>query len=539
MKQSILCIGLLFSGGSLLAQNLQEANQFLYYERYQGAENAFHTLLLQQPGNAEAWYGLTRSYLAEHKPGKAMDSLLLAPPAIREKPFYDVARGAILLEENKKDSAAVFFNSALKETREKDENVLGAVARSHIESPNGDPVYASALLTKAAKRDRKNPAWAVLKGDAYRKANNGSEAYKSYKDALELDPHHAAAYHKLGEIFLTQKNPELYVDYFLKAVAADSNYAPSLYQLYTYYFYRDVPKAFAYYKTYVARADASLQSEYDLTDLLYLSKDYEMAIDKAKRLMASQGAELKPRIYKLLAYSYAEKKDSALALNYMHQYFGHEKDSNLIAKDFETMAGLFAALPGKQDSALVFYEKAAGLEKDSAALYKYYKNLAVLAKSQKDYAQQAKWLSKYYSGNEEASNVDLFNWGLAYFLAQDYHMADSVFGLYVKKYPEQSFGYYWQARSNAALDKEMAHGTAIPYYEKLVEVMQKDSTNANYKKWMVEAYGYLAAFKANNEKNYPVAIQYFQKVLAVDPANADAKRYIDILQKNGSSVGSK
>lgn len=543
MKSILLFTSLFMAAEALNAQSVQEGNQFYYYERYQSAENSFHNVLKQQPDNAQAWYGLTAAYLAEDKLAKAADSLHLAPAGIYEQPYYEVAYGAVLLNENKKDSAAIYFNKALKQTKEKDENILGAVAQAHVLSKNGDANYAVELINKAIKRDKKNAAWNVLLGDAYRKVNNGSEAYKAYKEALEKNESYAAAYHKIGEIFLTQKNPELYVDYFSRAIAADANYAPSLYQLYTYNFYKDVPKAFDYYRQYVAKADASIQNDYDLTDLLYLNKEYDKAIQKANVLMASQGQDLKPRIYKLLAYSYEEKKDSAQAVSYMQQYFSKEQDSNLIAKDFETMAGLYSVLPGKEDSALVFYEKAADLQKDSTALYKYYKNLAALAKSKKDYAQQAKWLNKYYAGNDDATNVDLFNWGLAYFLSQDYAMADSVFGLYVAKYPEQSFGYYWQARSNASLDKEMANGTAIPYYKKLIEVMATDTANTNYKKWMVEAYGYLAAYEANTEKDYPEAVGYFQKVLEVDPANADAKRYIEILEKDNSKessdVGSK
>jgi len=535
MKTILFSIGLSMGAVALHAQSPQTGEQLYYYERYQSAEDAFHKTLSQQPDNAQAWYGLTEAYLMQGEVNKAADSLRLAPADVKDEPYYQAALGYVLLDENKKDSAALYFNEALKETKEKDENILAAVAQAHINSKNGDANYAIELATKAIKRDKHNPARYVLLGDAYRKVNNGSEAYKAYKDALEESDSYAAAYHKIGEIFLTQKNPDLYLDYFTKAVNADANYAPSLYQLYVYYFYHDVPKAFQYYNQYIAKSDPSIQNAYDLTDLLYLSKDYNKAIQKANSLVASEGSNLKPRIYKLLAYSYAETKDTAKAISYMQQYFDKEDDSNFIAKDFETMAGLYTSVDGKQDSAVVFYEKAASLQKDSSALFGYYKNLSNLAKAKKDYAAQAKWLAKYYTGNDDATNVDLFNWGLANYLAQDYAMADSVFGMYVVKYPEQTFGYYWQARSNASLDKDMANGTAIPYYKKLVEVLQGDTTNANYKKWMVEAYGYLAAYEANTEKDYAQAVDYFNKVLEVDPENSDAKRYISILEKDNST----
>ena len=539
MKKLLLSIPFVAGAVALHAQSLETANQLLYYERYQSSVTNFHTLLNQQPANAEAWYGLTKAYLLQKKGAKAIDSLRLAPSGIYSDPYYEAALGAALLDQNKKDSAALYFSHALKQTKEKNANILAAVAQAHINSKNGDANYAIDLINKAIKRDKKNAAWDVLLGDAYRKLNNGSEAYKAYKSAIEKNEGYAAAYHKTGEIFLTQKNSELYLEYFTKAITADANYAPSLYQLYLYYFYHDVSKAFQYYNDYVAKSDPSLQTEYDLADLLYLTKDYNKAIQKANSLAATQGDQLKPRIYKLLAYSHIELKDSATAIGYMQHYFGKEADSNFIAKDFETMALLYGNTEGKQDSAIVFYEKAASVQKDSAALFGYYKNLSDMAKANKDYAAQAKWLEKYYSGNDKATNVDLFNWGLAHFLAENYAMADSVFGIYVGKYPEQSFGFYWQARSNAALDKEMTQGTAIPHYKNLIAALEKDTANSNYKKWMVEAYAYLAAYEANTEKDYTEAVGYFQKVLEVDPENADAKRYIAILEKNSTNEGSK
>jgi tetratricopeptide (TPR) repeat protein len=540
MKKIFLSFILVISGGLLLqAQTLESANQFYYHERYQSAENAYHAVLNQQAEKPEAWLGLTKTYLAEEKIDKGFDTILKAPVSIRENPLFQVALGSVLLYQGKKDKAAELFTAALKETKEKDETVLGAIAQSYINLKNGDANYAISLLTKAIKRDKHNPAWIVLLGDAYRKLNNGTEAYKAYKEALDKNENYAAAYYKLGEIFLSQKNPDLYLEYFNKAIAADPDYAPALYQLYVYNFYHDIARAFQLYNQYLAKSDPSIQNQYDLTDLFYLNKEYDKAIENANSLMATQGNKLEPRIYKLLAYSYAETKDSIKALRFMHDYFLKEEDSNLVAKDFELMAGLYANSSHKQDSALVYLEKAAGLQKDSAALFNYYKKLATMAKSNKDYASEAKWMEKFYRGNDNATNVDLFNWGLANFLAQDFRMADSVFGMYVAKYPEQSFGYYWQARSNASLDKDMKESLAIPVYKKLIEVLQGDTTNANYKKWMVEAYAYLAAYEANTQKDYNEAVDYFEKVLEVDPDNADAKRYIAILEKNNSTDGSK
>ena len=539
--KSILLTTILATGAlALSAQTIEQGRQQLYYQRYASAENTFHQVLQQDPANAGAWYFLTNAYLEENKADKAADSLELAPATIKGEPYFQVAQGTLLLQEGKNAEAANLFNAALKETRNKHAGILAAVASAHIEAKNGDANYAVQVLNQAIKRDKKNPELYVLLGDAYRKLNNGTEAYRAYQQALQKDDKYALAYHRLGGIFLSQKNPNMYVQFFEKAIAADPNFAPSLYNLYYYEFYHDPAKAMQYYKDYVAKSDPSADTEYDMVDLLYLNKQYDDAITRANQLIDIHADSAKPRLYKLISFSYAEKKDTAQAVDYLEKYFNKEVDTNFTAKDFATMGEFYAALPGEDSASLaqkdsmaaLYLTKAVAIEKDSAKMYSYYKKLADMAKASKDYEAQAKWLEKYYTGNNNATNLDLFNWGLGHYLSGNYVMADSVFGKYVEKYPEQSFGYYWQAKSESLIDKEMTEGLAIPTYEKLIEILQKDSSDANSKKWLIEAYGYLAAYQANTKKDYAQAVDYFEKVLEVDPDNSSAKQYIEILEKS-------
>jgi tetratricopeptide (TPR) repeat protein len=207
-------------------------------------------------------------------------------------------------------------------------------------------------------------------------------------------------------------------------------------------------------------------------------------------------------------------------------------------KDYETMGEIYDVM-GRPDSAARYFVKAGGMEKDSVKRLEYSKKLAGLYKKQKDYASQALWLGRYYQGNARATNLDLFNWGVAHYLAKEYPVADSVFGLYEAKYPEQDFGYYWRARSDAAIDTAMATGMAVPHYLKLIEIDGKDTTNKTNRKHLVESYGYIAAYKANTEKDYAGAIDYFEKLLVLNPENTDAQRYVAILKKNQCAAGSK
>lgn len=532
MKRTALFISLITVSAAVAAQSMEEGRNYLENARYASAENTFHTILNQQPDNAEAWCLLTNTYLKQELAGEAADTLALAPADVQDDPYFLVARGGLLLNANKPDSANIFFQQAMDLTRSKDAGILAAIAEAHIEAENGDLMYALQTLDKAQKRDKKNASLLVLQGNAYRRLHKGSEAYQAYQEAIGMDKNSPYAYFQLGRIFLTQKNAEMYLDYFNKSIAADKAFAPAYYALYNHYLYTDPAKAMDYFNQYKSYSDKTPQHDYDQTDLLYLTKQFQPAIEQATRLIARDGEKAPARLYKLVAYSYEELKDSATAINYMQQYFQHEVDSNVILKDYENIGALYIAA-GKSDSAMNYLEKGLDLVKEEKAVRAYYQTLASLAKQTNNSAAEAKWLGKFYTGNEVATNVHLFNWGLASYRAADYAAADSIFGMYSQKYPEQrTYGYYWQARANAAIDTAMTEGRAIPFYQQLVQSIDSTNPSPTDKKWMIEAYNYMAAYETNTKKDYAAAIEYFKKILVIDPANETAQKYAAMLEKS-------
>jgi tetratricopeptide (TPR) repeat protein len=534
MKKIICFLSITFTVVSALAQSFDTGVKHYYYARYQSAENSFHEFLKQQPGNGGAWLWLVRSYLAQGETTNAADSLSLAPASLYDDPYYKIARGVMQLSKNNKDSASWYFEAAIDDTKGKNTDVLSNIAEMHIMQPNGDAAYALQLLEKALKRDKRNAYFFLLQGNAYRKSGNSSQAFQAYTRAIEEDKKLAEAHYQLGDIFVSQNNPGVYLEHFQHAIEADNNYAPAYYMLYRHYVNADPAKAMQYFKQYADRSEKTVQHDYAYTDLLYLTKDYSGAVTQANDLVRREGDNVQPRLYKLIAYSYQEMKDSVQATSYMQQYFSKEADSNFLVRDFEMMGSLYERQGGMTDSAIYYYQRALPVAKDSSTLYEIYEKLAKLAKSKNDYEKEAYWLEQYYNGNEKATNVNLFNWGLALYRSKKYRESDSVFGLYVNKYPDQGFGYYWRARSNAALDEEMKQGLAVPYYGKLIEMLNRDSLSLSStdKKWLIEAYGYLAAYETNTEGDYAEAITYFDRLLEIDPENENAKKYMAILEES-------
>ena len=527
MKRTVT-IPLLLLVFSAFAQDINHVEDLLYYKKYESAENLLNQIVKNNPENAEAWYLLSEV----QDSGSELDLknvLQNAPANIKGDPYFLIASGKMLLEETKKEEAEKYFEQALEKTKYKKPGIILAIAKAQIVSENGDANYAIELLNKAIKKDKHNPALYTELGKAYRKLNNGTEAFKAFRQAIEADKNFAEAYYLTGMIFRTQNNSDLYLEYFNKAIQADAKYAPAYYQLYYHYYFRNVNTAKEYLEKYIALSDHKIENDYDYTDILYLTKNYKQAIELAKKLIETDKEQTPARIYKLIAYSYHESDDHANAFDYLHRYFGAAPDSILIAKDFILVADLYAE-KNKIDSAMFFYKVGTELETDSNSVVKYYKTLADLAKQQKDNAERAIWLGKYYMKNKKSTNVDLFNWGLAWFQAGNFEKSDSVFGMYVDKYPTQLFGHYWRARSNAAIDTTMEQGLAIPHYLKVVEIGELDTTGSS-KRQLIESYGYLAGYETNQNKNYGKAIEYFEKLLQLDPNNEQAKKYVQILKE--------
>lgn len=539
MKRALkVTIVFIFMASAVHAQSTADARKLLYYERYDGAAGQLHEVLKKDPGNAEAWWLLTQAYLQRHQEARIRDSVGQMPATAADQPLGLCVRGQLALLAHRKDSADIYFGRALKMTKEKAPVVLLAVAHAHQGADSGNALYAVELLNKAIKRDKHNPELYVELGDVYRRLADGGQAFKAYQEALGEDSKYAEALYKVGKIFVTQSNTDQYLKYFNDAVAADSLYGPAWYELYYHYYFRDVNKAMDCLNHYIAAADPGIRNDYLVTDMLYSSRKYKEAIDRAQGLIGRQGGESEPRLYKLIAYSYNETGDSLKALDFMKQYFQKQADTGFVMKDYEAMGEIYIKLD-QPDSAANYFVKAGEMEKDSVKQREYAKKLAGLYKERKDYSRQAYWLSKYYQGNEKATNLDLFNWGLAHYMAKEYPMADSVFGMYEIKYPEQDFGYYWRARSASAIDTSMQLGIAVPHYLKLIEIAGKDTASKANKKHLVESYGYIAAYKANTQKDYNGAIDYFEKLLVLDPGNRDAQRYVDILKKNLSKAAGK
>ena len=124
--------------------------------------------------------------------------------------------------------------------------------------------------------------------------------------------------------------------------------------------------------------------------------------------------------------------------------------------------------------------------------------------------------------------VDIYNAGFNYFRSGNYPAAITVFNIYSQKFPEDAFGYYMSAKSKWGIDSLMAQASANADFEKTIAVGMVDSVK--YKPQVIGSYKYFVAYYANVKKDNAKAIEYCDKILALDPQDADALNNKSALQ---------
>ena len=279
-KTFILVLTVLLIMNTVNAQTIDEAKKFIYYERFETAKNILYAVIKNDNASPDAWYWLSEIYLEENNIDSArkilenkVSQLTADNASFKQHPLIFIGWSHLLLDSGLTLQARDQMVKILEAGKYKDAEALLAVARANINSKNGDSLWAVELLRKAKLRNKKNEKIYTALGDAYLKMIDGSNAIKSYDQALQINPSFAQAMFKKGLIYKTQKNVEIYLDRFSKALQTDSIYTPALYELYYYNYFRDVVKAKVFLTKFIANSDPSPKHAYMIADLDYISKN--------------------------------------------------------------------------------------------------------------------------------------------------------------------------------------------------------------------------------------------------------------------------
>ncbi|MEO8413941.1 MAG: tetratricopeptide repeat protein [Ginsengibacter sp.] len=536
MKQISLVASFIFMGNFLFAQSMDEGKKFLDYERYTSAKDVFSKLVTANPGDIEAVYWLGQTYLqnADNPDTAAAKALyqktLQANP---NEPLMMIGMGEIEIMEGKKEDARNKFEAAISIPKKRDlPPVLIAVGRANIEPKDGDAVYAIDKLNQAADKDKKNPEIQILLGDAYRKMIDGANATVAYQNALGLNPKSARASFMIGRIYETQGYGQeaIYMKYYDAAIASDPNFAPVYYWLYQYYYQRDVNKSRDYLTKYIAVSDADSKNCYAEASLLYVSKLYQQAITKVDQCITTAGDKAFPNLYGLKAYSYDKLGDSLNAKKYFDEFFTKINPDKIGPNDYATYGKILLKIPGvdsmatvRNDSlATIYINKAVMLDTIPANKLDYIKSTAESLIASQKFADAGKWYTKILTLKPDYGKVDLYYAGYNDYRGSNYSAADSIFGLYTQKYPDDIFGWYMKAHAQEGIDTSGALGLAKTAYEKVIEIADTSSDKSKVLSNEITGYRYMVAYYYNVKHNIDSALHYNSQILVLDPTDQQA-----------------
>lgn len=540
---TFLVTSLLFVS-AVKAQSLQDGVNDLYAERYKSAKATFEKLLASNPNNIEATYWLGQTLIETDDTAGAKNLYSKALLSSANAPLVIVGMGQVELMENKTSEARQRFEAAITMTRGRkgdDPAVLNAVGRAITNTYNvkdkkgGDINYAVEKLEAAALRDPKNADIFLNLGNAIRKAKPGEAggaAFQNYRKATEVNSKFAPAYYSMAQLFNSQRNWDLYEKYLNDAVNADSRFAPAYYDLYYFRLLnkQDFNGAEEFAKKYIANTDPDPQNDYLRVQTLWAKKDFDGAIAGAKNIIAQASTNAKANVYKLIADSYLQKKDTAAAKEYVDQYFAKVKPDKVTALDYKLKADVYSTIPGQED--VVFSSYLEGLKVDTVLENKVdlLKKGAEFFKNKGQREKEGDLLEQLVNLKDKPTINEMFDVGRAYYFGGAYLKSYNAFSRFSEKYPDEVYGWEWKLNNAKIIDSTKQDSIAVPDALKLLEFSQKDSVK--YQKQYISAVSFLAIYYANKAGDKEKAIEYLKKWQNIDPANKDAiQKNIDILSK--------
>jgi tetratricopeptide (TPR) repeat protein len=551
MKKRLLILFLCVSLGGLAtqAQNLEKGIWYLKQRQYISAKNIFAALLQKNANSGkhlfymgQVCYALGQADSAESFYQKG---ILLDP----KEPLNYLGAGRTILNNNNRPEWFKMYDKGRRLANNLfDYNLEAADACLTSTVKNYDLVEK--YLDEAQTDEDKNPDLFIGYGNLYMVSKSPGDAVNSYQRAIFYDKNNVEAYVKLGEIYSKANNFNDGRTAFNKAIELDSSqiigYKLRGDMFYNFAKYQEAKKD---YDIYIPRSDQTIDDRQRYIYILYFAKDYEHAMALSDELL-----KIDPNLsilYRIKAYIDYDTEKYPEGLANLETFFVQHDTTKFIAQDFVYYGRLL--IKNNQDSlGCVELQKALVMDSTKTELYD---DLAKSYTKQKDFLQAIDAYKKLLVVDPNNHQNIYYQMGRSYyFLAEDtltgldsiqkiemYNQADTNFQKVTQLNPESYIGFIWLARTHSRLDPETSLGLAKPDYEAAMALLEKgDPTKTP--KLLLECYRYLAFYyylqsdklvktdPAQAKLDMTNSINYWEKVLTIEPTDAQAKTALENLK---------
>lgn len=523
--KKIIAFALLFSSVSF-GQTLKDAIYKTDNERFVEAGSDFRKLIAAEPAN-----GCFQFYYGEnyYEKGEVDSAIVVWNGAVQKDPLTAlsyVGAGKALWIKGDKEGAKTQFTKALTMTKNKNAEVMRAIAETYIESKNKSLDEAILLLETATKLDPKNEDGFLLMGDALLEKTpaNGSPAIKSYNKVLEINPKSPRGIVRVAKLYQRAQNYEEADKYYQQAKAIDPTYAPAYREnAELYMMFKRSNLAIENWKKYL-ELNNSNDARYRFVTAMFQGKQYCDAIPEIE-LLQNKGFN---NFYmeRMLTYSFFECTNNDVdaakkGLAASDRFFKMVPQESIIYMDYK-YKGLLLSKAGSDSLAVLELEKASELDKDAAR--ELAGDIGRLYMKMKKY-DKVITAYEFKRGSLALTATEQFELGRAYYFGpKNYVQADSAFARLLSLSPNYTPGFYWRARVAYQLDPNKTSWMAKPYLEKVMELVKPEERGSGPNKAMVmEACKYLGDYYVNStEKDIAKAKGYWNIVKELDPADKQA-----------------
>lgn len=528
------------------AQDINQAKKAIDAEKYEEAKTILKSILQVKPSNGMASFILGNVYLTQSIKDSATLSFEKGLSASEAARFNHIGLGQMDLDRNDTIAANAKFILATKDMRKKDFEEYVYVARAYMNAEKPNYKAALAVLKRALVNNPMDAQVQLALGDAYYGLSIQNDAYKAYRDAFQADNTLLRAKMQLGVLLKGAKSYDEASKAYNEVIAINPNYGPVYRELAeTYYkIARNKPSkaaenfkiAIDYYQKYMDLTDYSIHSRMRRADFLILAKEYKALEEEANKMIELD--KVNPRIFRYLGYAAFENGNVDKAIQSL-ETFTSNATNKIIAKDFQVL-GLAKIKKGTSADGLsidpvAFEAGLASIKKSIEMESLAVEDLNEVGKKmfgQKLYKEAASIFELGASNSESKSYLDdNLYLGLSLYYANNkkdvkpeiagLQKADAAFDKVLVASPSYYEAYIFKARTNSLMENDE---NTIKFYEAYVAAVTAKGAEEVAKpavvKKIAESYNTIGATYANTDK--VKAVEYFNKTLAIDPANAYA-----------------
>ena len=432
----------------------------------------------------------------------------------------DLAKAAY--KKNKKDAEAL-MKVARAYFEQKD--TAGAIQFANYANEAGKPKYQYA------------PAYLLLGDIEASYGTDGGKAAGFYNQAINFDPKNPEGYKKWAMVY-RKISPSQAAKKLQDMKAMCPNEDVDAITAHIYMLAGDEKQAYENYK----KADINKLDKTGLNEFVrcsYFTGKFEDALRAAEA-----GIKLEPRnptFNRLAMFSNYELKKYDEAKAYIHKYFNETDSAKFSEYDHFYTALIYQAL---EDKANMYeqYDKALELVNDSSMIKRHAILKSVSDSYLKDleFEKALKYYNDYMACKPELNSDDYE--GLAKIYSKN---ADAVadaqkpaliskavdaYRTMGEKFPVQAiYAAYQCASMNNKLDPNMTKSLAKPDYQKVVSLLESKADRDKSENTILKySLHYLMSNAFLIDKNKPLAKEYANKILAIDPEYGPAQQIKDL-----------